>query len=384
MVRTEQSNSSIIFGDRLILKLFRRIDEGINPEVEIGHFLTEKTSFTNIAQVAGSLEYTRNRTTPISVAVLQQFVPNEGDAWNYTLDALGGYFDYVATREESRDDIPLPAEFITNLLDGEPPDLAIELIGYPYLETVRLLGQRTAEMHLALASEPTNPAFAPEPLSPLDWRSVYQSLRTRASEVFLALRKSQETLPEFLQADAQELINQQDALFEHMRSMLSYKISVMRTRCHGDYHLGQVLYTGSDFVIIDFEGEPARTLADRRIKRSPLRDVAGMLRSFNYAAATAMLRHAEATGALHQPGQAALEMWAQFWEVWVSVVFLQEYLRVAEGAPFITHNRDELGILLEVYLFDKAIYELGYELNNRPEWAHIPLRSILQMLAARI
>ncbi len=374
---TEQSNTSILYGDRLILKLFRRVEEGINPEVEIGSFLTERTSFANISPVAGTLVYRCRHDEPMSMAVLQAFVPNQGDAWKYTLDALGQYFEQVAARQTGVQDVPQPNEALL-AIEKALPQLAHELIG-SYLESARLLGQRTAELHMALASNFEDPAFAPEPFSELYQRSVYQQMRNLTGQVFQLLRKRLVVLPEGVREQAQQVLDLEQEVMKRFGSVLERKINAMRTRFHGDFHLGQVLYTGKDFVIIDFEGEPARPISERRIKCSPLRDVAGMLRSFHYAAYTALF-HRATGGGTRLEDIFALAPWARCWYFWVSAAFLWSYLDVAGEAAFIPQQREDLEILLRSYLLEKVIYELGYELNNRPHWVKIPLGGILQLL----
>ncbi|HUX86545.1 MAG TPA: putative maltokinase, partial [Chloroflexota bacterium] len=376
----EQSNSSLIFGDRLILKVFRKLGEGINPDYEVGRFLTESANFPHTAPVVGAIEYNHGRGDPTTVALLQGFVPNEGDAWRYTLDAIGPYFERVVAREQSAELPVLPEQSVLNLSMLDPSTLAEETIG-GYLEVARHLGQRTAEMHLALASLNDQPAFAPEPFSALYQRSLYQSLRSLLSRVFHTLDSRLVSLPADTVESARGLLGREGEVLRRFRSIVDQKINASRIRCHGDFHLGQVLYTGRDFVIIDFEGEPARSLGERRIKRSPLIDVAGMLRSFHYAASTGFV-NASHTGVLRPEDLGATEPWVRFWHTWVSAAFLKSYLATSDGAPFIPANHDELAILLDAFLMEKAIYELGYELNNRPAWVKIPLGGIVQLLGA--
>ncbi|HEY8475470.1 MAG TPA: maltose alpha-D-glucosyltransferase [Chloroflexota bacterium] len=374
----EQSNTSIVYGNRLILKLFRRVDEGVNPDLELGRFLTERTAFAHVPQVAGALEYRPARGEPMTLAILQGYVPNEGDAWRYTLDALGNYFELAATRPHGDEEVEVPRRPLVDLCQEELPSLAKEAIG-AYLESAQLLGRRTAELHVALASDATDPSFAPVPFSTLQQRSLYQSMRSQASQVFQLLRNRLHTLPDAAREDALRVLDLEEQVLGRFRSLLDQRITAMSIRCHGDYHLGQVLYTGKDFVVIDFEGEPARSLSERRIKRSPLRDVAGMLRSFHYAASVALMGPTSG-GVVRPEDQSALEPWARFWYVWVSAAYLRAYLDVARDATFLPHAREELIVLLDAYLLEKAIYELGYELNNRPSWARIPLQGILQLM----
>ncbi len=388
--RAEQSNTSVAFGDRLIMKLFRRIEEGINPDLEVTRFLTEETDFTHSPPVAGSLAYRtpaaaeRQGSAPAVVAlgILQGFVPNQGDARAYTLAHLGDFLTHV--RAETTP--PPPATVSTaNLLDlatSEPPALARRLLG-DYLDSAGLLGRRTAEMHLALASRPDIADFAPEPFTPAYQRSLYQSTQDLCGPIFALLGRLVDRLPADIQDDARVLAGLQDDILARVRSIAEHPVHAVRMRTHGDYHLGQVLYTGSDFVIIDFEGEPGHPLAEGRAKRGALRDVAGMLRSFQYAAYGRMLfdaGSAQPAAAGHEAASAGLESWARFWQVSACAAFLKTYLAVAGQGSFLPTDRRELELLLDSYLLEKAVYELGYELNNRPAWVSIPIRSILGLL----
>ncbi len=358
LMRAEQSNSSILYGDRVILKLFRRLSEGINPDLEVGAFLTA-AGFAHIPPVGGALEYRSEKGEPATLGILQGFVRNEGDAWSFTLDALSRYYERVAQASEPRPE-------------------AMELIG-PYLDAAGLLGKRTAELHLVLASNSENPAFAPEPFSASYQRSFYESVRNLAAQSFQLLARRLESLPEGLREEAARVQSLEPRVLERFRSVQELKVTALRTRVHGDYHLGQVLYRGRDFVIIDFEGEPARPISERRIKRSPLVDVAGMLRSFHYAAFGALMnRSAQAGPGPHDA--LLLEAAAGHWYSTVASVFVTKYLEAAGSASFLPAGKEELVSLLETYQLEKAVYEMAYELNNRPDWLGIPLQGILRIL----
>ncbi|HYN22520.1 MAG TPA: putative maltokinase, partial [Thermoanaerobaculia bacterium] len=344
--RGEQRNTSVLFGDRFVLKLFRRLEAGMNPELEIGRFLTERTTFRHAPPIAGWLEV-RNGQAPMTLGVLHGFVPNEGDAWAYTLDTLGRYFERVMTVGDLEHSIAaVPREALPELAMREPPAEVRERIGI-YLQSAQLLGQRTAEMHIALASRPDEPDFAPEAFSLLYQRSLYQSMRTLTGRTFELLRQRLGDLPETARGGAEDLLGSQDRVVDRFGALLAGKVSAARIRCHGDYHLGQVLYTGKDFVILDFEGEPSRPLSERRMKRSPFRDVAGMLRSFHYAAYARLFEEAD-TGVVPASALPALETWAFDWERWTSAAFLRAYLDRAWGSPFVPPSREELALLIEV------------------------------------
>lgn len=375
IMKVEQSNTSVVYGSRFILKLFRRLEEGINPDLEIGRFLTER-GFGHIPPVAGALEYHRSGGEPVTLAILQGFVPNQGDAWKYTLGALDRYFERVLAKAAKIENIPVPGGNLMALTEEVLTPLAIETIG-PYLEEARLLGQRTGELHVTLAQDARNSSFTPEPFSPASRQEIYRGMVAETDQVLSLLRRHLADLPEAVQEKAKKVLNLEREIHRRFELIRDADLTAMCIRCHGDYHLGQVLYTGKDFVIIDFEGEPARPLSERRRKGSPLRDVAGMLRSFHYAAYAALI--GKVAGA--SPDDfAPLDPWARFWYRWVGAAFLKGYLGVSARAPFLPANRDEVKMLLEAHLLEKAVYELDYELNNRPDWVKIPLKGILDLL----
>jgi maltose alpha-D-glucosyltransferase/alpha-amylase len=374
LLKGEQSNTSIVFGDRLILKFFRRLSEGTNPDLEISRFLTERIPFTHTPPLAGWLELRKGRNEPASLAILKGLVANEGDAWRYTLDSLGGYFEEILTRHPTADPANVPEQSLIELSESEIPQTAQELLG-GYLSCAQLLGKRSGELHTALARDSKDPAFAPEPLTALYRRSLYQSLRTLADQSLSLLARKLAAVPEATRPDAEKVVALENAIFSRYKRLLERKLTGMIIRCHGDFHLGQVLYTGRDFVIIDFEGEPARSMTERRLKRSPMRDVAGMVRSFNYAA------HSKLKSSGRRPEDAAqLRPWARFWDVWASVAFLRGYRQATANASFMPKSQEELSLMLDIFILDKAIYELSYELNNRPDWVDIPIAGITEII----
>ena len=381
LLRTEQSNSSVVYGDRFVLKLYRRLEEDISPELEIGRYLTERQPFANVPRVAGALEYlTSPAAQPVALAVLHTFVRNEGNAWQYTLDALGRYYDHVLAMPGVS--APLPVGKSLLQICREPlPALVSELIA-PYIESARVLGQRTAELHLSLASAVDDAAFAPEPFSAMYQRSLYHGYRAYLAQVMNELETAKRTLPPAVQGDIAAVLGRSDAILTRFQTATRRRVSAMRIRCHGDYHLGQVLHTGGDFVIIDFEGEPARSLGERRIKHSPLRDVAGMLRSFHYATYVAL--HGQTSTVVRSEDVPVLEQWAHAWYLWVSASFLRSYLDLLSDTPVLPTRMEDVAAMLDGYLLQKALYEVNYEMNNRPDWLVVPLRGILQVLESSI
>jgi len=375
VVKTEQTNTSVVYGDRFILKLFRRLEPETNPDLELGRFLTEERAFRHIAPLAGALELRRPNGALTTLGVLHGFLPNEGDAWTYTLDMLGRYYEEVLTH---RAEAPIPPAFKEPLraaVEGELPPHAREWIG-PYLEEARRLGQRTGELHVALASDPVTPELAPEPISDFSRQALYQAMLSLANETFSVLRQRLAGLPTAIREEARKVLELEGEVQNRFRLFRDRKIAAIHLRCHGDYRLGQVLHTGKDFIIIDFEGESARPLGVRRLKGSPLRDVAGMLRSFHDAAYTALLGPVPGARPEDVP---TLEPWARFWYRAVSAAFLKGYLPAVASASLLPQAPAELGILLDAYLLDKAIYAIGYELNNRPEWTPVPLKGLLAL-----
>lgn len=375
-IRAEQTNTSVVFGDRLIMKLFRKLESGVNPDLEIGRFLTENTDFAGVSQVAGAIEYRQAKAEPTSLAILQAFVRNEGDAWRHTLDSLDSYFEYVLAHPT----VQVPPVMNRPLLSlpQEVPALAQETLG-AYLPYADLLGQRTAEMHLALASARGNSDFTPEPFTITYQAALYQSMRGLAMRTIQSLREQMPRLADEARDDAKTMIDMHSLIIDRYQTIRSGKIPAQRIRCHGDYHLGQVLYTGRDYVIIDFEGEPARSLSERRLKRSPLRDVAGMVRSYHYAAYSAVQRRAPL---MPKPEDdlPILEQWARFWYIWVASTFLHSYLQTVAPARLLPEDSGQLSNLLDAYLLEKAVYEVGYELNNRPTWVRVPLQGVLDLI----
>jgi maltose alpha-D-glucosyltransferase / alpha-amylase len=368
----EQSNTSLVFGDKLIMKLFRRQQIGPNPDTEIGRYITESTHFTHIAPFGGSIQYSRKGQEPSTLAMLQGLVTNEGDGWQWTLDELDRYYEASAAQTFSQGGVPDEQLGPYQLSQVQETPFARDHVG-TYLDAAALLGRRTAEMHLALASPTHDPAFSPEPLSLLDIDRLREELILHASSAFDALKENVARLPDSVLERAGLVLSRRSLVLDRFRQLTATEIHALRIRIHGDYHLGQVLRSKGDFVILDFEGEPARSLAERRTKQSPLKDVAGMLRSFSYAAFSALMKYSSRRPEdFHR-----LEPWARLWEQSVSSAFLRTYCEYARGVSVVPSEPLLFQQLLEAYVIDKAFYELAYELNNRPSWVLIPLTGIL-------
>ncbi|NTU44978.1 MAG: maltose alpha-D-glucosyltransferase [Chlorobiaceae bacterium] len=375
LMGVEQTNTSIRFHNELSFKLYRRIENGVSPEVEMCSALSDRTAFANLPQYLGSLNYEQSRSRRYSLGILQCFVQNEGDAWQLSLGHLHRYYDDVLAKRSSGVALPpLPA------LSGEPvkiPSLMHELIGEAYLGMIEKLAERTAEMHLSLASLESDPAFAPEAFTTLYQRSIYQAMCEQVKRSMILIREIMHRLPQPQQELAALYVQKQDEIIRQFDPVRLEKIDTLKIRIHGDYHLGQVLFTGKDFVIIDFEGEPARPVSERKIKRSVFRDISGMLRSFDYAASNVLM---ESHSAIRPEDRQALEPWADLWSFYVGQHFIDTYFEKTRGSEIVPQEPKQREHLMRAYLMNKAVYELNYELNNRPEWAAIPLKGILKLL----
>jgi maltose alpha-D-glucosyltransferase/alpha-amylase len=379
----EQSNTSILYGSKLIMKLFRRLQPGENPDTEIGRFLTETAHFPRIAPFFGDIRLTSENSEPISVAMLQGLVENEGDGWQWTLDELSRYYESAVTSTPPHDTGKLPS-FLDPLereTETEAHTIASEHAGL-YLDAAALLGRRTAEMHLALATPTDDTAFSAEPFSPSDLEADATRVDAQIVRTLDALKHGMSQLTDDATVDsAALLLSRRIDLFARANIITASPPgkSGQRIRIHGDYHLGQVLRSRGDYVILDFEGEPARSLVERRAKQSPLKDVAGMLRSFSYAAYAGLNAFTQRRPPNNETDARHLEAWARLWQNSVSTEFLHAYRQTISANPNLIPQPPQAHILLNAYLLEKALYELLYEINNRPAWVRIPLAGILAL-----
>ncbi|MHB1022739.1 MAG: maltose alpha-D-glucosyltransferase [Acidobacteriaceae bacterium] len=371
----EQSNSSVLYGNRLILKLFRRLEAGPNPDAEIGHFLTETAHFDRIAPFCGTIEYQEQSSgEQTTLGLLQGLVENEGDGWQWTLEELQRYYEDCAAASISAEEVIQSDATSIGHFSAEASPLAKEYVGM-YLDAAFLLGQRTGEMHAALATPTNDEAFKPELWTPEDLHAQLIDLENQAKLALEALRTNLYRLPDDAVEMAGLVLSRRTAILNSAQKLAHQDIHGFRIRIHGDYHLGQILRVKNDYVILDFEGEPARSMEYRRRKSSPLKDVAGMLRSYSYAAFAALQRYTT-----RRPEHIkTLEPWAQLWERSTTSAFLRGYMQVMEQSPLHMSRPEDMQQLLKVYLLEKALYELLYELNNRPTWAYIPLAGILSL-----
>ncbi len=371
----EQSNTSILYDSRFFFKMYRSPEEGNNPELEIIKTLTENTGFRNFPTFAGALEYQKNDAGSTAIGILVDFVQNEGNAWDFTQTSIDHYFDRIIEDKEILNISKTSGS--SDIINVVGPENMNELLGPFFIEMVTLLARRTAEMHMALASVKSKKDFAPEPFSLLYQKSLYQSFRTLIKRTINQMKSSKKKLNEEQQDLIEDIIKNESLLLSTIKYTLEKKkIHTSKIRVHGDYHLGQVLFTGKDFMIIDFEGEPTRSLTARKLKYCPFKDVAGMLRSFHYAIYMGQLENKSKI-----PESAdLLQPWLEAWYETVHETFINSYLETAKNASFIPDEKRQINDLLSVYTIEKAIYEADYEFNNRPDWLHIPLNGLKKIL----
>ena len=370
VLKVEQSNTSILYPDTFFFKLYRRLEEGVNPDIELLQYLTEVKRFPHVPTYAGSLEYARGKKENAAAGLLISLETNQGDGWAYATSAVDRFFDNVLERSNGSEFRP-PASIFEGGI-GEVPHAFLDLADGLFFEMMDLLGRRTGELHLALADGGSRPEFAPEAFSKLYQRSVYQSLRSQIRRTMTMVRKASKRLDDAGRELVDTFLASEQRMLGFISRITDHKIGAEKIRVHGDYHLGQVLFTGRDFVIIDLEGEPARTLSERRLKYSAFRDVAGMIRSFHYAVSSRFLERT----ALRPEDRETLEPWIETWYGYTASTFLRSYLHTVNGAGFIPDDRDDAELLLNTFILEKAVYEIGYEINNRPDWLMIPLRGV--------
>lgn len=382
---TQQANRSLRYGNRFMLKAFRRIEEGPHPEFELGKFLTDDHRTLCVAPLAGAIEYRRHGHDSTVLAVVHGFIPNEGDAWQLTLDHLSVFFERVVSRPPIENLHPSPLRRFTGDETGPPPELSTELF-QGFLEMICLLGKRLGELHVALSGATERPEFAPEPISLQYQRSVYHSLRNVLIEVMDQLDREQRRIPADLLNIAALVRQSQPELLGEFRNFSDRRIHATRIRYHGDCKLDQILSTGKDFVFIDFEGRPSQSLGERRIKRSPLRDTVGLLRSFDYAAYATLFglvsARGKAAGVIRGEDRPALLPWAKAWRLWVHNAFLKGYFAVTAEASFIPRDSTECDILIRTLILEKLLVELAGELRSRPGWLGIPLHGLQEALTS--
>ncbi|HMO28986.1 putative maltokinase, partial [Enterovirga sp.] len=350
-IAAEHSNTSVRIGEEMVLKFYRRLRSGPHPEIEVGRFLTEVAGFRNAPATLGTIEYHAPDGTIVALALLQSFVPNQGDAWRLTLETLSRELDMLAF--------------------APPDEEALVEATAPYLRYAAVMGRRTGEMHVALATPTQDAAFAAEPLTGADIEAVIADAKAQAERAFATLPRFAREVPA-----AALLLSRREECLARLESLAIEPKGAVKTRIHGDLHLGQILIAEDDVMIVDFEGEPARTSAERRAKYTPLRDIAGMLRSFVYAADTAAR---DVAARLPEAGERVGAL-ASGWLRLIEAEFLAAYEEATEGSPVWVEDDETRRRLLRLHLLSKALYEVNYEAGNRPDWIEMPIRGVLTLL----
>ncbi len=375
ILSAEQSNSSVIFDDKFFLKIFRKVDRSANPDLEITKYLTEQTSFTHLPAYVGDMQWVTSKGNMV-LAMMQQVVENNTDGWGYVLDRLSSYNEKILAQPSLKNNPPSIAGSVFEPVDmtALPHELQ-ELFEASVTERIKLLGVRTGELHLALA-EGKKADFRPEEFSLHYQRSMFSSFQSLVRRSYQTLARNMDRLDANEQAIANQIAGMKEEVLARFRKIYQKKFDVSKIRIHGDYHLGQTLFTGKDIIILDFEGEPASSYSERRLKRNALRDVAGMLRSFHYAAYASLLLNKSLTDA----DVATLTPFTELWQHYMSNLFLRAYLDTVNGSKLIPADEQDTQTLLETYILEKAVYELAYELNNRPDWVRIPMQGILSIV----
>ena len=363
----------VTLGEDFVLDLYREVEPGPNPDREMGEFLTNYTDFSHSARNLGALEYrvlqADESEEVTTLGTLTSYVRNAADGWVYTLDHLGLFFERALA-------VPDNDPRLKDLTSGTPlalasqpvPAIITELLG-GYAEIATLLGQRTAELHIALSSHPEIPDFAPEPFTEFYRHGLYHGLLAQLNRSLDALRQRVDQLSGSAREEAMEILERRDTLRDRFGSLRDTRISGMRTRHHGDYHLGNVFYTGNDFIIGNFDGDYTRPMSERRIKRSPIKDVASMVRSFHYVSHAVLFNHVPGI-VTTQDIDWRLERWAKAWYQWVSALFLRGYFEAAAAGNCLPKTQEEIKAVLDAYTLEKGLVEVEYELENRPDWAH--------------
>jgi len=383
LIRSERFNATLVFDEQLTLKTFRSVETEINPDFEIRAFLSSRQDALIVAPVLGYLEYRRVHGAPVTVAVLNQFIPNQGTAWHLAVHQLSQFYERVAAHSSYR-----RASEAANAADptvsapGAEATLEETIGGFESI--ARKIGERTAALHRTLASDAGLADFRPEPFGRLYQRSLYQSMRNLTHQVFTRLTRELPRLSDPAKADAARLLSLREALLERFRKIAETPLGGSRIRIHGDYELDQLVYAGTDFVVIDFEADIEDSSGERRVKRSPLRDVAAMIRSFDYAAHSVLfdLEHKEGRppGVVRSEDRAALEPWARRWQSRISREFVDAYFASLDRPGLLPSTRGECEFLLDVMLLERSLDEIGRDMARRPDWMVVPLRALLRML----
>lgn len=373
VLAVEQSNTSVIYDEKFFLKLYRKLDKAINPDLEINRFFAQETQYKNVPAFGGAIEIREPNQEPIVLAMMQEMIENQGDAWSLLLNLVEQYYDKVLQLPKQTTP-PIVWNAYSFDFKSVHKDLQ-DLITKEVYDKIALLGKRTAEMHLALASNPAVADFAPKTFTQEYQTYLTEHLTSSIKDKLQFLQSIRHNALPNVKIEIDKVLALKDKILTVIANIKQYPIAAQRIRMHGDYHLGQVLFTGTDFVIIDFEGEPATPFKERRVKHSPLKDVAGMVRSFHYAVYATLLQNEKFKDLDHKK----LNQWAEIWCLCARGFYLDSYFATVAHTELIPKDKQGMEVLLKAFLMEKAIYELCYEANNRPSWLIIPINGVLKL-----
>ncbi|WP_418604618.1 trehalose synthase [Hwangdonia sp.] len=372
----EQSNTSLVYNEKYVLKFFRRIFADKNPDYEMSRFLSEKKEYKNTPSYLGSINLVDSENTNLTIGLLQELIPNEGDAWTYMLKELHKVFSNLEYKNINIDTLPNTELYQRLTIQDIPPQI-IDWAGLNLFNQIKTLAKRTAEMHIALGSEFEETAF-----TPAHYNGDYSVwLKNKMLHQFQnrlnAIENNMHKLDGLALVLANEFLDKKNRIRKRFVDFDWTKLKGERIRIHGDYHLGQILVKQNDFYIIDFEGEPESTIRDRKVKQPPLKDVAGLFRSFHYAIYATVFNNGKTH---YKANQEALFKASEVLYRYITGLFLGTYVTETQNANLNLGYNQERIFILKYCLLEKAVYELGYELNSRPEWAVIPLKGISNII----
>ncbi|PTX43216.1 maltose alpha-D-glucosyltransferase/alpha-amylase [Christiangramia gaetbulicola] len=376
LVSTEQRQTIITYDNALILKLYRKLDQTFNPDIETIKFLSTKTDFEKISRYAGAMRFSQKSGKSYFLGMLQQIIENQGEVWTHVKDSLDRYFERVLTAKKDIEINKLEDHITLPLGYEDFPKPVQEITGIILPERIYQLGEFTAELHDALSQHSTDKDFDKEESSLHYQRSLFSGLQTLTRTSLENLKKVIKDLPENTAKEAKEVLGVKKDILECFKDIYDHKIPVMKIRTHGDYHLRQILWTGREYIMNSFEGDPSKSFSERRIRRSAMRDLAAMIRSLHYAAYSNILSQEYD----QQRKEGDLEEWAEKWHYYISRLYIKGYLDKAGSRDYVPKKHEDFKILINTFLLEKALTELNYEIENRPEWIIIPIRGIKAVL----
>ncbi|WP_020527572.1 maltose alpha-D-glucosyltransferase [Flexithrix dorotheae] len=379
MTATRHSNTSLIYNNDYYLKIYRKLDRAINPDLEIIRFAVDEKGFKNIPDLMGTIQLEYSEDDSIVLGMLQKAVDYQNDAWNYLLDFFKRYINRIQLKAKDSEttEIKLKGSLVNpiTLEQLDDPEM-LELLGVLFPENMKLLGKRTAELHQVLASDDQKPDFSPEEFSLHYQRSLFSSFQQLIRHTFQTLNKKLKNTPEIVQMEAKNLLPLKQKILDELKKVYENKLDINKIRAHGDFHLKQVLFTGQDFIFIDFEGENGKSYSERRLKRSPLRDLASMIWSFFHVAYEGILANEE----IREKNLNFFKPWATKWYHYMSQFFMESYISNVEKGIFIPDKQEDFEKILKVFMLERAVIELEFELKNPSERILIPILGIKSIL----